>query len=124
MAAKGYPNAYQKGSRIVRVEDAAALPATQIFHAATARRDGQLVADGGRVLDVTALGKTVAEAQERAYAAVDTIDWPDGFCRRDSVGGHSRGKRAERACAACVIHPKLTRLQNRPRENAHDRGGN
>jgi phosphoribosylamine--glycine ligase len=55
----------------------------QIFQAGTERRDGKLIATGGRVLDVTALGKTVAEAQARAYRAVDLIDWPGGFCRRD-----------------------------------------
>jgi phosphoribosylamine---glycine ligase len=55
----------------------------QIFHAATERRDGKLIATGGRVLNVTALGADVAEAQARAYKAVDKIDWPGGFCRRD-----------------------------------------
>jgi phosphoribosylamine--glycine ligase len=54
-----------------------------VFHAGTARRDGRLIANGGRVLNVTALGATVAEARERAYAAVERIDWPEGFCRRD-----------------------------------------
>ena len=54
-----------------------------IFHAGTDRNGGHLVANGGRVLNVTALGRTVAEAQARAYAAVDRIDWPEGFCRRD-----------------------------------------
>ena len=64
--------------------DAAAVDGVEIFHAGTARRaDGRLVANGGRVLNVSAIGKTVAEAQARAYAAVDQIDWPDGFCRRD-----------------------------------------
>lgn len=83
MAAKGYPDAYQKGSIIRGVEAASKLPGVEIFHAATARRDGRLVAEGGRVLDVTALGATVSEARARAYAAVDRIDWPGGFCRRD-----------------------------------------
>jgi phosphoribosylamine--glycine ligase len=54
-----------------------------IFHAATERENGKLVATGGRVLNVTALGSTVAQARARAYQAVDLIDWPDGFCRRD-----------------------------------------
>jgi phosphoribosylamine--glycine ligase len=58
-------------------------PDLQVFHAGTANRGGVLVANGGRVLNVTALGKTVAEAQAHAYAAVDRIDWPEGFCRRD-----------------------------------------
>ena len=54
-----------------------------IFHAGTALKDGQLVANGGRVLNVTARGQNVTEAQARAYAAVDAIDFPTGFCRRD-----------------------------------------
>ncbi len=83
LATKGYPNAYDKGSAIEGVDEAAKLPGVEIFHAATARRGGRLLAEGGRVLDVTALGRTVSEAQARAYAAVDRIDWPGGFCRRD-----------------------------------------
>ena len=84
MAAKGYPGAYRKGTEIRGVEQAAALPDVTIFHAGTKRaEDGRLLAAGGRVLNVTALGRTVAEAQARAYEAVDRIDWPDGFCRRD-----------------------------------------
>ena len=59
------------------------MEGVEIFHAGTAAKDGKIVANGGRVLNVTALGKTVQEAQERAYAAVDRIDWPEGFCRRD-----------------------------------------
>jgi phosphoribosylamine--glycine ligase len=59
------------------------MEGVEIFHAGTAAKDGRIVASGGRVLNVTALGKTVKEAQERAYAAVDRIDWPEGFCRRD-----------------------------------------
>jgi phosphoribosylamine--glycine ligase len=54
-----------------------------VFHAGTARRDGQIIASGGRVLNVTARGATLAEARARAYALVDRIDWPGGFCRRD-----------------------------------------
>jgi phosphoribosylamine--glycine ligase len=82
MAAKGYPGDVAKGSEIKGLE-AAMAEDVQIFHAGTARRNGRLVANGGRVLNVTALGRTVREAQARAYAAVDRIDWPDGFCRRD-----------------------------------------
>jgi phosphoribosylamine--glycine ligase len=83
MAAKGYPDAYRKGTEIRGLDQAAALPDT-IFHAGTKRGDdGGLLATGGRVLNVTATGKTIAEAQARAYEAVDLIDWPDGFCRRD-----------------------------------------
>ncbi len=82
MAANGYPGTPVKGS-VIRGVDAAATECVEIFHAGTALNDGQLVANGGRVLNVTATGRTVAEAQARAYAAVDRIDWPEGFCRRD-----------------------------------------
>jgi len=82
MAAKGYPNTPEKGS-VIGGLDAAAKTGAQIFHAGTALKDGQMVANGGRVLNVTATGKTVAEAQAAAYRAVDAIEWPDGFCRRD-----------------------------------------
>ncbi len=84
LAAKGYPGAYRKGTVIRGVEAAEEDERVVVFHAGTkAGDDGALVADGGRVLGVTALGATVAEAQLRAYAAVDRIDWPEGFCRRD-----------------------------------------
>jgi phosphoribosylamine--glycine ligase len=83
MAAKGYPGDYAKGTRIDGLEEAGKLDDIEIFHAGTASKDGHIVANGGRVLNVTALGKTVAEAQARAYEAVDRIRWPDGFCRRD-----------------------------------------
>ena len=83
MAAKGYPGSYAKGSVIEGLEEAAALEGVQIFHAGTVAQGGRIVANGGRVLDVCALGKTVADAQSRAYAAVDRIRWTDGFCRRD-----------------------------------------
>jgi phosphoribosylamine--glycine ligase len=84
MAAKGYPGAYDKGSVIKGLEAAAALDNVKVFHAGTTRGpDGAWLANGGRVLGVTALGRDVAEAQARAYQAVDLIDWPGGFCRRD-----------------------------------------
>ncbi len=83
MAAKGYPGAYERGSEIRNLEAAARVEDVQIFHAGTERRDGKLIATGGRVLNVTALGKSVAEAKTRAYRAVDLIDWPGGYCRRD-----------------------------------------
>jgi phosphoribosylamine--glycine ligase len=82
MAANGYPGTPQKGTPIAGVE-AAAEGGAEVFHAGTALKDGQLVANGGRVLNVTAMGKTVAEAQRRAYAAVGRIDWPGGFFRHD-----------------------------------------
>jgi phosphoribosylamine--glycine ligase len=83
MATKGYPGDYAKGSEIRGLDKAAGLDGVQIFHAGTARKDGKIVANGGRVLNVTAVAPTIAEAQKRAYRAVDLIDWPEGFCRRD-----------------------------------------
>jgi phosphoribosylamine--glycine ligase len=83
MAAKGYPGDYQKGTRIEGLDDAAKIEGVEIFHAGTVAKDGAVLANGGRVLNVCAMGKTVKEAQQRAYAAVDRIQWPDGFCRRD-----------------------------------------
>ncbi len=83
MAANGYPGTPVKGSEINGIEAASTLPGVEIFHAGTRIDGGRLLADGGRVLNVTARGATVADAQARAYAAVDKIDWPGGFCRRD-----------------------------------------
>jgi phosphoribosylamine--glycine ligase len=83
MAANGYPGAYQKGSLIEGLDEAAKIDGVEIFHAGTAHEDGRIRANGGRVLNVSALGRTVAEAQSRAYAAVDRIRWSGGFCRRD-----------------------------------------
>jgi phosphoribosylamine--glycine ligase len=83
MAAKGYPGDYKKGTRIEGLDDAARIEGVEIFHAGTVAKDGAILANGGRVLNVCASGKTVTEAQQRAYAAVDRIKWPDGFCRRD-----------------------------------------
>ncbi|GIK97409.1 MAG: phosphoribosylamine--glycine ligase [Alphaproteobacteria bacterium] len=84
MAAKGYPGDYAKGSEIRGIEAARALPGVTVFHAGTTRgKDGRLLANGGRVLNVCAAGATIAEAQRRVYEAIDRIDWPDGFCRRD-----------------------------------------
>jgi phosphoribosylamine--glycine ligase len=83
MAAKGYPGAYGKGSAIAGIDRADALSGVKVFHAGTANSGGGLVSAGGRVLNVTARGATIAEAQARAYAGVEAIDWPEGFCRRD-----------------------------------------
>jgi phosphoribosylamine--glycine ligase len=84
MAAKGYPEKPEAGGAIAGVEKANALAGVHVFHAGTKRdAEGRLVAAGGRVLNVTALGKSVAEAQTLAYRAVDLIDFPTGFCRRD-----------------------------------------
>ena len=93
MAAKGYPGDYATGSEIGGLEALTGDPDLLLFHAGTRRDgDGRLLAAGGRVLNVTGLGATLAEARDRAYAAVDRIDWPQGFCRRDiGARGLARG---------------------------------
>jgi len=83
LATTGYPGSYAKGSTISNLEAASADSNIEIFHAGTDTKDGILIAAGGRVLGVTARAATVAEARQKAYAAVDAIDWPEGFCRRD-----------------------------------------
>ena len=83
LAAKGYPGAPVRGSEIHGIERAGAMPFVSITHAGTKREGQQLLADGGRVLNVTGVGADVAEARARAYAAIDVIDWPGGFYRRD-----------------------------------------
>jgi phosphoribosylamine--glycine ligase len=83
LAARGYPGEVVGGSQIRGVETAGRLPGVTIHFAATRRDGARLLATGGRVLAVTATGAGIAEAQARAYAAVDAIDWPEGFCRRD-----------------------------------------
>jgi phosphoribosylamine--glycine ligase len=83
MAANGYPGTPLRGTEIKGLEKAAALEGVEIFHAGTRREGTRLLADGGRVLNVTARGRTVAEARKRAYDAIASIDWPGGFCRQD-----------------------------------------
>jgi phosphoribosylamine---glycine ligase len=83
MAAKGYPGGYAKGSVIEGLEAAGTVEGVQIFHAGTLADGGRILANGGRVLSVCALGETVGAAQTRAYQAIDRIRWPGGFCRRD-----------------------------------------
>ena len=83
LATKGYPAAYQSGSEIRGIDRANEVEGVTVFHAGTKRDGARLVAAGGRVLNVTATGSTLKEAQIRAYEAVDRIDWPQGFCRRD-----------------------------------------
>jgi phosphoribosylamine--glycine ligase len=83
MAAKGYPGAYAKGSTIEGLAEAAAVDGVEIFHAGTKLDGGRIVANGGRVLNVSALGATVSEARARAYAAIARIRWPEGFYRND-----------------------------------------
>jgi phosphoribosylamine---glycine ligase len=83
MAAKGYPGAYEKNTVIAGLEQVKGKPGVEVFHAGTRREDNRLLAAGGRVLSVAARGKTVSEAQQRAYQAVRSIDWPGGFYRND-----------------------------------------
>ena len=82
MASKGYPGSYEKGT-VIKGADDTSSDNVQVFHAGTALHNGELIATGGRVLNVTAVGETVKEAQVRAYDAVEKIHWPNGFCRKD-----------------------------------------
>jgi phosphoribosylamine--glycine ligase len=90
MAAKGYPGAYEKGTPIAGLEHLPEDSQHMVFHAGTARADGQLVATGGRVLNVTARGASLQDAQQRAYGMIDQIDWPGGFYRTD-IGWRALG---------------------------------
>lgn len=83
MAANGYPGAYARGTVISDLDTLPEDSTHMVFHAGTALKDGALIATGGRVLNVTARGATLKEAQARAYEMIDRIDWPGGFCRRD-----------------------------------------
>jgi len=83
MAARGYPGAYQKGSEIRGLSRLPEDSRHMCFHAGTALKEGQIVANGGRVLNVTARGDTLADARNRAYAMIDHLNWPEGFCRSD-----------------------------------------
>jgi phosphoribosylamine--glycine ligase len=84
MATQGYPGHYHKGSVISNVKEAGEIEGVTIFHAGTGTNEaGELVANGGRVLNVTAVGDDLKQAVERCYKAVDTINWPEGVCRRD-----------------------------------------
>ena len=83
MAAAGYPGSYKKGTVIEGLDEAGHVEGAIIFHAGTKAQDGQILANGGRVLGVTATGSSVKQAQARAYQSVERIRWPEGFCRRD-----------------------------------------
>ncbi|KIN71738.1 phosphoribosylamine--glycine ligase [Sulfitobacter guttiformis] len=83
MAAQGYPAAYVKGTQIGGLDTLSEDSSHMVFHAGTAEQDGKIIAVGGRVLTVTARGATLAQARKQAYAMVDAIEWPQGFCRRD-----------------------------------------
>jgi phosphoribosylamine--glycine ligase len=93
MASSGYPGTYEKGTEIRDISQAESMSVVIVYHAGTTEKDGTLLATGGRVLGVTALGRDVSEAQQRAYQAVDSIDWPNGFCRRD-IGWRAVQKKA------------------------------
>jgi phosphoribosylamine---glycine ligase len=83
LATKGYPGSYKSGSEIRGLAHAGEIEGVKVFHAGTKREGDKIVAAGGRVLNVTATGKTLQEARTRAYKAVDLVDWPEGFCRCD-----------------------------------------
>jgi phosphoribosylamine--glycine ligase len=83
LASKGYPGTYGKGSVIAGLDAAGAIDNVKVLHAGTRAEGGRILANGGRVLGVTALGESITAAQANAYRAVDVIDWPEGFCRRD-----------------------------------------
>jgi phosphoribosylamine--glycine ligase len=83
MAAQGYPGSVEKGSEIRGIDKAEELDDVIVFHAGTKQDGDRIVANGGRVLNVTALGHTISEAQRKAYEAVARIEWPEGFCRKD-----------------------------------------
>jgi phosphoribosylamine--glycine ligase len=83
IASNGYPGAHETGSEIRGLDKAARVEGITIFHAGTRRDGNRILANGGRVLTVTATGKTLKQARERAYRAIDRIHWPEGFCRRD-----------------------------------------
>lgn len=83
MAARGYPGPYKKKTLIKGLDEAGRISSTAIFHAGTVQEKGQMLANGGRVLGVTGFGASIRAAQDNAYRAVDAIDWPEGFCRRD-----------------------------------------
>ena len=83
MAAKGYPGDYARGSVIEGLDEAGAVDGVEIFHAGTKTENGKILANGGRVLNISAIGKTVGEAQRRAYEAISQIRWPEGFYRHD-----------------------------------------
>jgi phosphoribosylamine--glycine ligase len=95
MASKGYPGSYPKGTPIGPLDAARAVQGVELFHAGTSREGDQLRATGGRVLNVTARGRSVAEAQRAAYEAIAKIDWPGGFCRRD-IGWQALAREREK----------------------------
>jgi phosphoribosylamine--glycine ligase len=93
MATKGYPDSYPRGSEIRGLEAASKVEGVQIFHAGTKADGKRLLANGGRVLNVTAMAPTVEQARERAYKAISLIDWPEGFYRSD-IAWRAVGRRS------------------------------
>ena len=83
MASGGYPGSYEKGKKITGLEEAGKAKDVVVFHAGTIEKDGDVVTNGGRVLGVTAVGATIADAKARAYEAVDKIRFDGAYCRRD-----------------------------------------
>ncbi len=83
MAARGYPDAPERGRVIEGLDQAAALPDVGVFHAGTVQRDGRLLADGGRVLTICGTGEMLGVARDNAYAALRLLRWPEGFYRTD-----------------------------------------
>jgi phosphoribosylamine--glycine ligase len=83
MASDGYPGSYKRGQPIRGLDEATKLPDVKVFHAGTASMDGQIVANGGRVLGVTAVGTTISAAKRQAYTAVKCIRWDGAWCRKD-----------------------------------------
>jgi phosphoribosylamine--glycine ligase len=83
MASGGYPGDYEKGKKITGLDEADRIKDVVVFHAGTAAKDGQIVTNGGRVLGVTALGQTIADAKAKAYEAVDKIKFDGAYCRSD-----------------------------------------
>ncbi|MEE1555487.1 MAG: phosphoribosylglycinamide synthetase C domain-containing protein, partial [Alphaproteobacteria bacterium] len=97
MAAQGYPGDYAKGSEINGIAEAEAIARVSVLHAGTQLEDGRMLSNGGRVLGVTAQGRDIRTARERAYQGIEAIDWPEGFCRSD-IGWRAveREEQAER----------------------------
>jgi phosphoribosylamine--glycine ligase len=102
MASEGYPGTVEKGQLIRGLEAAAALPDVQVFHAATRAADGKVLADGGRVLAVTARGASLGKAKLQAYTAVKAIRWSGAWCRKDIA---DKGLNRERDMLAAEATP-------------------
>lgn len=83
MATSGYPGSFEKGSVIRGLDEAASVEGVSVLHAGTAERDGEIVANGGRMLNIVATAPSIEQARAQAYAAIEKIDWPEGFCRTD-----------------------------------------